>query len=161
LEKGLIYRRSFKSEVFALLREFYPAAPVAIRRLIVNITLQGAKGEDATNLDEKTIQYEIFNLLGWLTKADPNCEIARDAFQIAQDRNPEFSVREHPDVGWSWSGWRRVGSGFNLEEILAEPPSAFLKKINDANEHASIGERREDHIYAIMSLFRPSLGHEV
>ena len=127
LQSDLLYRVGMKHEVFLLLENAYPGASESLRSALLEKVCEGRHG-GADSLPETTRQYEIYNLLYWLHKADPTCALAKQRFEPAQKMHPDFGPREHPDMdvvisGGVW-GWK---SPISVEDLLSKDPNENIE----------------------------------
>jgi hypothetical protein len=152
LDQDLLFQFNLKTEVFDLLLASYPSVTKDIRRRLIDRVLQGVQGEQGEKLGEDTKEYEIFNLLVWLTRSDAQCEIARVAFNSIRTKHPDFSERDHPDANFWCSSVTLAGPKINQDEVLEHSPSEFLGRIISASQKAPFGERRCDYASALMTL---------
>jgi hypothetical protein len=153
IDRSLLFQTGFKPEVFEVLHRAYPTAAAAVRRQLINAVLLGRQGAEAENLSERTKEYEIYNLLIWLTQADPECKLAHGALESVSHKHPDFTPREHPNLNIFFSSWRDTPqTKFPFDEILGEEPGKYLDQLFATQHEAVPGEKREDHIHALMGL---------
>lgn len=124
-----------KNETFALLAEVYRNSSEKLREGLV------AQAEAAMNpVGEDHERYEFFNLLSWLHIQAPQCTLVTEKLAPIQERNPNWTVRVHPDFNsWISGGVRQIEPAspipvpqiaeMNLEALLAE--SARLAGVKD------------------------------
>jgi hypothetical protein len=143
-----------KKEVFDVLEVAYPNASEAVRRRVVTRIEKGFKAKLRKRLGPETSAYEQFNILVWLRKADAKCPLVADAIAKIQKSHPNFVEREHPAFD-HWHGDARFidpKEGFNIDQILSEPPARFLDKLLNAEEN-SFRHDRWDHLSLLPALF--------
>lgn len=82
-------------------------------------------------MNERTIQYETYSLLAWLNRIDPDCPLARQHFEAAQERHPDFTPRDHPDLSViiGPAKWGRE-SPLTAEELLEKDPKEDIDFLN-------------------------------
>jgi hypothetical protein len=99
-EKRLLYKWGFKHENFLLMQSAYSnASPEARSAFLEEVVRQHKPDED----DRETGDYELFNVVLWLAKSNPNCTFASKLLSELKAKNPIFSERAHPDMD-SWIG---------------------------------------------------------
>lgn len=127
LERGWLYGVEIKHEVFRLLKVTYPKLSNATRLRLLKEAEAGPKRQEDKEVSERIRQYQIYNLLFWLHKADPNCALAADHFEAIQRANPDFGPREHPDFDFwiSTSTWG-ASSPITVEELLFNDPESAI-----------------------------------
>jgi hypothetical protein len=128
LDRELLFDTGCVHEVFRLLKSAYPKTSDTVRKAVLGAAKKGYRGKNADKLDDNTKRYEIYNLLYWLSSADPLCSLVNEAFQAIQKANPEFGHREYPDFH-HWSGGARfIGheSPKTAAELLMTEPSDQL-----------------------------------
>lgn len=138
LKNDLLFGFGMKKEVFDILAVAYPHASVSAKEKLLRRIAQGNKGKLRRKLDAETIAYEQFNVLVWLRRSDKTCQLVNAAIEKIKALHPQFGEREHPDFD-SWMG--KVGfvdpkEGFNLDQILAEPPGQYLADWQKAVENS-------------------------
>jgi hypothetical protein len=99
-EKGLLHKFGFKHENFLLMQKAYSHASPEVRSAFLEEVVRQHKPDEG---DRETRNYELFNLVLWLTKSKPDCEFAAKILAELKEKNPPFGEREHPDLD-SWIG---------------------------------------------------------
>jgi len=130
LEKDLPMDSGFKHEVFGLLKKAYPGADSELRKELLDamITQIDAIPEEEEE-DKARKEYKKYNLLHWLSSADPSFdEVAKKLAQI-NERYPHFRPREYPDLDhWSSGGtWYGPRSPVSAEELLEKEPAEWVE----------------------------------
>ena len=121
LQKELLYAFGSKHEVFRLLADSYPQASEHSQLNLLDRARLGPQREDAEGLEERTLQYETYNLLFWLHQAAPNSTVTTERFEEMQRAHEdEFEPREHPDLSSYISSLAPTQSPITAEELLAE-----------------------------------------
>jgi len=140
LQNDLLYAHGYKHEVFLLLQAAYPHASERSR---VGILERAAKGWGA-DIDTDTKEYEIFNLLYWLTKVAPDCSQTSARFAEFAREHPRFGPREHPDMD-SWIGPVRAGweSPSTDRELLSKTPEEQVEFLISFRPEHPLGPSRE------------------
>lgn len=159
LKHDLLFRSAVKPEVFGLLRQCFPVASEQVRRKIVQRIKKGRTEE--VDADEHSKYYERYNILVWLEKSDPACEIVKQEIKLIHAKYPSFRPRERPDLNyWMSSSSEVEESSLNLDEILEKPPSDFLDRLPALRTGEPTDFFRNDPVYAIMKLIakEPSWG---
>lgn len=120
----------FKTDIFQLLKDNYPNATEPIRKRILDLARQGRPATSPLELDDNSKIYEVFNLVAWLRRIAPDCELTASALNTLREAHPQFREREHPELNvWTSSGGFGFVSeteGFDLDLIAAQPPATFL-----------------------------------
>ena len=135
LEKRWLYSYGLKHEVFRILHGNYTELSAEQRTLLLESIETGPAPEMREELDEGIIDYEIFNLLYWVTTADPDCSLAAERFQEFGNGHPEFETREYPDFD-QWGGSIRevAETALTEETLLSRDPDSELNWFLD-REH--------------------------
>jgi len=155
LANNLVFRSSMKKEVFDILAAAYPKASRRIRRRLLRRIDRGYRGPGAKNLDAKTRAYEKFNVLVWLRRSDPDCDLVESAIETIQAIHPGFGERDHPEFdGWvGKAGFVDPTEGFDFGQILAAPPEEFVEDMLRARNRDADRDLR-DHIQCLPRLFK-------
>jgi hypothetical protein len=126
LQHNLVYQ--YKTDVFRLLELSYPKASDDLRQRVIDVVSAGPTGALFDGISEDTRLYERFNLLVWLRKVAPQCDLTRSALEALQRLKPEFRERERPDVDFSYgeARWLDASEGFNVDEITSQEIAGFL-----------------------------------
>jgi hypothetical protein len=130
LDNDLVMARGLKHEVFQVLRVAYPLASLDLRTRLLNEVYRHIESMQPSNEEEKRSQaYQKFNLLHWLQKADPNCQLVTQRLDAVKQQYPMFLPREHPDLDHWTRGVESVGhaSPRSPEELLATAPEEQLE----------------------------------
>ena len=140
LENDLLYAYGYKHEVFLVLQSAYPDASEPSRIAILERAVEGFQADS----DDDTREYEIFNLLYWLTQVAPECSRASAGFAEIASKHPKFGPREHPDMD-SWFGPVRVGweSPSTDGELLSKTPEEQLEFLISFKSQHPFGPSRE------------------
>jgi hypothetical protein len=126
LDKRLLFRTGMKHETFLVLQAAYPQGTIALRAEILE---QVARGPEWKSEHPDIAEYEIFNLVAWLSRSSPSCGMVADLLARLKEYHPDFGEREHPDMD-SWIGSVRAGAylrpanweelrSFDLDQLLA------------------------------------------
>lgn len=154
LSNDLIFRLGMKKEVFDVINVGCPEASATVRRKLIERIEKGFKGALKKRLGPRTSADEQFNVLIWLWKADSKCSLVADALAKLKSTYPDLAEREHPAFDhWSGSvGFIDPKEGFNIDEILSEPPLRFVNSLLSAAE-SSMSRDRWDHLNLLQTLF--------
>lgn len=126
LERGWLYSLSFKHEVFHLIKVAYPNCEESTRDDFLNAVLQGP-GQGGLESREADEVYAICELIEWITRADPGCTKAADAFHKAKEYCPGFVAEESPEFTLHvQASWSEENSPVSVTELLAKHPSEIL-----------------------------------
>jgi hypothetical protein len=140
LEKDLLHVYSYKPEVFLVLQKGYANASEDVRTKILERAL---KGSDV--LEERTKEYEVYNLVLWLAQTAPDCLITKQRLDEFVTAHPDFQPREHPNLNW-WvgpGGFVSPVSPLGTDEILSSTPEKLLADLAAAERDEFIGPSRE------------------
>lgn len=110
LDRDLVFAPGLKHEVFQLLAAAYPACSDTTKRQVLRRAGKGPKARPGRRLPKKTREYEAYNLLYWLSKADPGSELTQARFNKSGEGR-DFIPRPHPDLDFymgeaEWVGHR-------------------------------------------------------
>jgi hypothetical protein len=115
---------------------FYPLASEATRTLL----LQRIKHSDDLNTTDEDVEYreyQTYNLLFWLHRTDPGCQLAAQEFEAIQRSYPNFQPREYPDLThWGSVRAERDVSDIQIDELLKQNPEALLLDLFSGREEA-------------------------
>ncbi len=130
LEHTGLYADNLKHETYQVLAAAVATASPSLRQRVLAAAAAGPDFPEGMSDRDRHFEYAKYNLLAWLTQADPNWTEAQTAFDAAQAENPGFGVREHPDFdSWMTSGTWGGKPPMEIEEFiqaLAQNPSAAL-----------------------------------
>lgn len=109
LERGAIFDAKLKHEVYRVLAGSTATASANMRGRLLEAVQRGPSYESDLPDREQHFSYAVYNLLVWLTQADPTWREAADALAIVMQENPTFAPRDHPDFdhwmsGGTWGG---------------------------------------------------------
>jgi SIR2-like domain len=100
LEQVGLYQFGLKHEVFRLLKLAWGGATDEAKDMVV------AAAEDGMRATDEASEYEIYNLLYWLSTLTPAHSSSIRAFENVQIAHPNFGPRDHPDFDhWQSFGW--------------------------------------------------------
>lgn len=130
LEQGVLFETHLKHEVYRVLAGSIAAASDAIRRRLLESVEHGPDYPNDIPERERHFSYAIYNLLVWLTQADPEWLEAAEALAAVQRDNPSFTAGEHPDFDrWvssgTWGGKLPMEPEEFVQAFTTEPESAF------------------------------------
>lgn len=103
LDRTGLYAGELKHETYQLLSAAAASATPPLKQRVLEAA--GAGPDYPEEIRDRHFAYAKYNLLAWLTQADPNWAEAQATFDAAQAENPDFEVREHPEFdSWMTSG---------------------------------------------------------
>ncbi len=144
LSRGWLYMFGIRHEVFRLLELAYPDASQRTRLKLLKQVELGPERQDANAKDKDKDQYEIYNLLTWLSKADPGCTIVSKRLEKIKKANPDFCPSEYPDLySWGFVGFHSVISPITKEELLKTEPADAIDFLLCYSEDNFRGPSRE------------------
>lgn len=143
LERNLLFGSGMKHEVFRLLAQAYPKSSITMRKYVLDGIMEYSdKVSDKEDL--KIRSYEIYNILIWLDKFDPECQLLNRVLNQIRANNPNFRPREYPDFdSWSSGGVWGNESPITVEEIIKKDPKEEIDWLLDYNVTNWMGPSRE------------------
>lgn len=111
LDRDILYLTGAKHEVFRLLSISVESISDSLRAALLRQVLEGPTFPDGMPDRDRHAAYSIYNLLGWLSRADPTWTRAAEQLARVQVDNPTFGSRDKPDFdhwssGGTWGGGR-------------------------------------------------------
>jgi hypothetical protein len=164
LERNLLFDYEAKHEVFQLLREALKDASIGTRTDLLERALVGPIGNDLSRETDDVRNYEIVNLLHWITEVDPTWSDALNALEAILKRNPSFGRRDQPNFN-HWIGPFTAAEfpWVSLEEMiqrLEESPRATLEWISELDDDPfPFSNRSRSSALAVLSQAIASLPH--
>ncbi len=142
LERDLLYARGLKHEVFTVLKDAYPRSSKELRMATITRANQGY--QPVPDGDERTAEYEKYNLILWLHQSDPSCPDTNAAFSEIQAAHSDFGARGRPDLDVEF-GPVQVGfrSPISVEELLSKPSGAHIDFLLSYEPERPFGPSRE------------------
>lgn len=111
MKHSLVSRMDTKHEVFQVLAGAFGGASEDVRRRFLGCVEKSSLGGDGSaigSLDQSdTRAYETYNLLLWLARSAPNCQVTASTLQRCVDAHPTFKPRAFPDL----DHWVAVSDG--------------------------------------------------
>lgn len=141
LERTGLYADDLKHETYQVLAAAVATATAPLKQRVLEAAAAGPDYPEEIPDRDRHFAYAKYNLLAWLTQADPDWAEAQTAFDAAQAKNPSFGVREHPNFdGWMTSGSWGGSPPMEIEEFiqaLDQNVSAALDDLlsRDYSEH--------------------------
>lgn len=103
LDKDLVFDYHTKHETYAALKTSVRDSSQKVRAALLE-RIQRGPGQDHKD-ETRNTEYAKYNVLVWITSADPGWVEARTALEQSQVTNRDFAAREHPDFDhWFESG---------------------------------------------------------
>lgn len=105
LDRTGLYAHNLKHESYQLLAATVGDASPSLKQRVLNAVGNGP--DYPSEIPDRSLRraYAKYNLLAWLTQADPDWVEVQTEFNAIQAENPDFKVREHPDFDtWTTSG---------------------------------------------------------
>jgi hypothetical protein len=119
LSRTGLYVDDLKHETYQVLAAAVSAAAPSLKQQILTAVAAGPDYPADIHDRDRHFAYARFNLLVWLTQADPDWGEAQTALDVIQAENPGFGVREHPDFdSWMTSGAWDARPPMDIEEFL-------------------------------------------
>lgn len=154
LDKRLLIEASCKHEVFQLLKRAYPGAKLALRKELIRTAIRQIaalpeRDEDEENKARK--EYNKYNLLFWLSTADPSCEEVKSRLNQIKEKYPDFSPHKYPDLDSWFSDGERVGplSPVTVKELLNKRPAEWMEYFLNFKGDNFMGPDRDGLLYNI------------
>lgn len=130
LDRIGLYADDLKHETYQVLAAAVGSATPPLKQRVLEAAAAGPDYPEEIPDRDRHFAYAKYNLLAWLTQADPDWAEAQTAFDAIQAENPGFGVREHPDFDtWMTSGTWGGKPPMDIEEFiqaLAQNVSAAL-----------------------------------
>ena len=130
LKKVDPFARAERHEIFRLVFYAYPQATSHMRSKFLNAILT-YKPQETVWFSSEDADYEKYNWLVWLNRADPKCPLVAKELEVIQSRYKVFTPREHPDLNVSIGRIRRIlgkPSPWTVSEILELDVHEWLSK---------------------------------
>jgi hypothetical protein len=141
LDRGWLFDRHLKHEVFELLAAALPSAAEPTVDPLVAEAVRGPEGVD----DEDLRAYETFNALVWIDRHS-TAPSAGAALARVRDEHPDFAPRDHPDFDvWSEGGFVAHDVPMSAEafhELLQLDRAAALEKLREFSAQPRFGGSR-------------------
>ncbi|PPI02974.1 hypothetical protein C5C56_00090 [Rathayibacter sp. AY1D1] len=119
LDRTGLYADDLKHETYQVLAAAVGTAAPPLKQRVLDAAAAGPDYPEEIPDRDRHFAYAKYNLLAWLTQADPDWAEAQTAFDAAQAENPGFGVREHPDFdGWMTSGSWGGTPPIDIEEFI-------------------------------------------
>ena len=131
MSRVILWESSARHEIFHVAAQAYPEATPQIKSEFVNTILTYKPAEGELPSTDEGIDYQKYNWLVWLNRADPDCTLVNRELESIQGRHSDFLPREEPDLNVSIQRARRIRgklSPWNVLEILEQPVAKWLKK---------------------------------
>lgn len=145
LQKDWLFKWGMKHEVFRLLALTYPSADGPSRRSLLERVERGPDRDVSDERDRDLREYERYNVLVWLNRVAPDCNLTQEALAAMEAANPNFGRREHPDFDhWTSIATRGSSPGpLGLDELLEIDPAEELVWLLDFQGDEFRGPSRE------------------
>jgi SIR2-like protein len=143
IDRGWLYGRGLKHEVFVVLKSVFPAASIdeQVRFIEYSMSQPVLNDADGTEgIDIKGISdYERYNVGAWLRKIAPDSDPARQHFAALQAQHPAFGVRDHLDFDhYISTAWRKERSPVTATDLAGKGADdaidAILRFKQDPND---------------------------
>ncbi len=142
---GWLYGPSLKHETFQLLKAAIPEASTTAIDGLVRAALNGP-----ADMSERSSDYEVFNLLNWISTFASDSRSVTDALHSVTTEHPDFAPRDHPDVdSYMETGWVAEQLPMTVEmyhDIVSRDPREAIDAVLRYRETRSAfeGPRWED-----------------
>ena len=160
LQRGLLYQAGIKHESFLLMQSAYPHATSASRTRLLEEVL---KGPELKSEHQDIADYEVFNMVGWLARSAPSCELAARSLAELKEEHANYGERDHPDMD-SWmgpvtaGGWQSPGPA---EDLLPYDVDGLQEALAPAPDQDSLSNSRREDSFSKLENVRGSLFHGV
>ena len=119
LDRTGLYAGDLKHETYQILAAAVGSATPPLKRRVLDAADAGPDYPEEIPDRDRHFAYAKYNLLAWLSQADPDWAEAQAAFDAIQAENPSFGVREHPDFDiWMTSGIWGGKPPMDIEEFI-------------------------------------------
>lgn len=113
------YAHDLKHETYQILAAAAGTATPPLKQRVLDAADAGPDYPEEIPDRDRHFAYAKYNLLAWLTQADPDWAEAQAAFDAIQAENSGFRVREHPDFDtWMTSGTWGGKPPMDIEEFI-------------------------------------------
>lgn len=144
LDRTGIYADDLKHETYQVLAAAVGSAASPLKQRVLDAAAVGPHYPEEIPDRDRHVAYAKYNLLAWLTQADPDWTEAQTAFDAIQAENPGFGVREHPDFDtWMTSGTWGGKPPMGIEEFIQALDQNVSAALDDLLSH-DYSERRFD-----------------
>ncbi len=152
LDNDLLYK--FKTDVFLFLRLTYAGASDRVKRDLLDRAMQGPVGELLDGLEDRTRQYETFNLIVWLKRSAPTCVLTDQKLQTLKAENPDYAEREEPELDFTSGAVETIDptEGFNIDDVASQTPQAFLDTLLAWTPRHPMDRSRADHCSVVAAV---------
>lgn len=106
LDRTGLYAGNLKHETYQVLAAAVALASASLKQRVLDAVAVGPDYPEEIPDRNRHFMYAKYNLLAWLTQADPDWAEAQTAFAALQAENPGFGAREHPD----FDSWMTIGT---------------------------------------------------
>ncbi len=142
LDRTGLYADNLKHETYQVLAAAVGTAAPSLKQRVLDAAAVGPDYPEEIPDRDRHFAYAKYNLLAWLTQADPDWSEAQTAFDAAQVENPDFGVREHPDFdSWMTSGTWGGKPPMDIEEFI----QALVRNVSAALEDLLSRDYSERH----------------
>ncbi|WP_243227398.1 SIR2 family protein [Microbacterium sp. CIAB417] len=136
LDRTGLYAGELKHESYQLLAVALGNAAPPLKQRVLDAACAGPDYPDEIPDRDRHSAYARYNLLAWLTQADPDWAEAQSAFEAAQSENPGFEVRDHPDFdGWMTSGTWGGNPPMDIDEFVQALDQNVSAALDDLMSH--------------------------
>lgn len=158
LERQLLYDVTSKHEVFRILQVSYSDASVPCRTELIQNIVVGDNSENKSE-DEELERYRIYDLLVWLNRITPDCDLVKSKLDEIQILSPDFEPREYPDFNHYMNSATRQGprSPITKEDLLKKKPYIELDWLLNFKGDRFYGPDRDGLLSTITEAISESL----
>lgn len=136
LERTGLYADNLKHETYQVLAAAVGTAAPSLKQRVLEATAAGPDYPEEIPDRDRHFAYAKYNLLAWLTRADPDWAEAQTAFEAVEAENPGFGVREHPDFdSWMTSGTWGGKPPMDIEEFIQALTQNVSAALDDLLSH--------------------------
>ena len=136
LDRTGLYADNLKHETYQVLAAAVDTAAPSLKQRVLDATAAGPDYPEEIPDRDRHFAYAKYNLLAWLTRADPDWAEAQTAFEAVQAENPGFGVREHLDFdSWMTSGTWGGKPPMDIEEFIQALTQNVSAALDDLLSH--------------------------
>jgi len=129
LDRGWVFSRTSKHEVFRLLGRAYPEADDDCKRELLERIWEEWPDDEEEHRKHKA--YRVYNLVHWLADHADECSLVEARLERIHDEFPDFEPREHPDLDhWMGSGGFVQPEDYSEDLLRRAPGSQFDRILN-------------------------------
>lgn len=148
-----------RHEIYRTLERCFPDASSDVcKRIFDAICLYELPSSEDSSAEKKTARAR-FDILSWLIKAKPDCQLVCSALDKIKFENPGWLPSEHPDL-YAWSSpvtWGCSQSPLSVEQLLDKEPREHLDYLLTYKEENFNGPDRDGLIAVVKDVCQQNI----